>query len=60
MAVIRPDDASAGPFPGLGYGPPARHHDFSAISIAGVQLTGAPIAEEVPVAFAYGGRTHTR
>jgi FdhD protein len=58
VTVIRPDDASAGPFPGLGYGPPSRHRDFSAISSAGVRLTRAAIAEEVPVAFAYCGRTH--
>jgi len=58
VTVIRPDDASAGPFPGLGYGPPARDRDFSAISSAGVRLTRAAIAEEVPVAFAYCGRIH--
>ena len=58
MTVIRPDNASAGPFPGLGYGPPARDREFSAISSAGVRLARAAIAEEVPVAFAYCGRTH--
>ena len=59
MSVIHPDDAGvAGPFPGLGYGPPARDRDFSSISSAGVRLTRAAIAEEVPVAFAYCRRTH--
>ena len=54
----RDDDGVAGPFPGLGYDPPARDRDFTSISEAGVRPSRAAVAEEVPVAFAYGQRTH--
>jgi FdhD protein len=54
----RDDEGVAGPFPGLGYDPPARDRDFTSISEAGVRPSRAAVAEEVPVAFAYGQRTH--
>jgi len=47
-----------GPFPGLGYGGPVSDRDFSCISETGARPVRAAIAEEVPVAFIYGQRTH--
>jgi formate dehydrogenase accessory protein FdhD len=59
MSAIDPDEANvAGPFPGLGYCRPIHDRDFTSISTSNVQRVRASIAEEVPVAFVYGQRTH--
>jgi formate dehydrogenase accessory protein FdhD len=52
------DAEGLGPFPGLGYSSPVADRDFSTIAESTVESVRAPIAEEVPVAFVYGQRTH--
>jgi FdhD protein len=49
----------AGPEPtGLGYGRPVSAHTLVRLTDAGAVNGAAPIAEEVPVAFVYNGRSH--
>jgi FdhD protein len=48
----------AGPFPGLGHTQPTSVRPFTRLSDQGPRADRAPIAEEVPVAFVYRGRTH--
>ena len=43
---------------GLGYGPPVRHASFRRIEGHHALDAEAPLAEEVPAAFVYAGRTH--
>ena len=52
------DHPSLGAVPGLGYGPPARSRAL--VRLEGSTRSGesTAIAEEVPVAFVYGGRSH--
>jgi formate dehydrogenase accessory protein FdhD len=52
------DNSPLGPVPGLGYGPPVRAQRILRLGDEGFAPDEAAIAEEVPVAFAYGGRTH--
>jgi FdhD protein len=50
--------APAGPFPGLGYGEPTGLRPLTRLSDQGARADRALVAEEVPVAFVYLGRTH--
>ncbi len=47
-----------GAIPGLGYGPALRTRDLTRVDGASSTRSSAPVAEEVPVAFVYGGRSH--
>jgi FdhD protein len=59
MSTNDPDDPPvAGPFPGLGYGPPVSERNFTSLSESNATSVHAPVAEEVPVAFVYRKRTH--
>jgi FdhD protein len=56
MAVA--NEPSLGAVPGLGYGPPLRTRDFTRLEGNAAVAESAAVAEEVPVAFVYGGRSH--
>jgi FdhD protein len=56
MAVA--DQPSLGAVPGLGYGPPFRTRKLTRLDETNVSAALAAVAEEVPVAFVYGGRSH--
>jgi FdhD protein len=49
---------SLGPVPGLGYAGPARTHDAVELADGVARAIAATVAEEVPVAFVYNGRSH--
>ncbi|HEU4989665.1 MAG TPA: formate dehydrogenase accessory sulfurtransferase FdhD [Gemmatimonadaceae bacterium] len=50
--------AGLGPVPGLGYGNPVEDRAFVRLSGDDTGTESAPVAEEVPVAFVYSGRSH--
>jgi FdhD protein len=52
------EQPSLGAVPGLGYGPPVRSRDLTRLDGTVARTTTALVAEEVPVAFIYGGRSH--
>lgn len=54
----RAPGAGLGPVPGIGYGEPVAERTFVRLTDAGAATDHAPVAEEVPVAFVYGGRSH--
>src|SRR4051812_44052194 len=54
-AVPTPD---LGPVPGIGWAPPVRDRAFIRLNDADAADGLAPVAEEVPVAFVYSGRSH--
>ena len=56
MAVA--DPPSLGSVPGIGYGPPLRTRELTRIDGTNFAADSAAVAEEVPVAFVYGGRSH--
>jgi formate dehydrogenase accessory protein FdhD len=59
MSAPDPDaEPGVGPFPGLGYAAPIGDRAFTSITPSSIQPIRAPLAEEVPVAFVYGLRTH--
>ena len=49
---------SVGAAPGLGYGPPVATRTFVRIADGAATTNSGAIAEEVPVAFVYGARSH--
>jgi FdhD protein len=49
---------ATGPFPGLGYGTPVSERDLTSLPESNSRSGTVLIAEEVPVAFVYGQRTH--
>src|SRR3954470_22412497 len=53
--VLTPD---LGPVPGIGWAPAVRDRAFIRLNDADAADGLAPVAEEVPVAFVYGGRSH--
>ncbi|MDE3217080.1 MAG: formate dehydrogenase accessory sulfurtransferase FdhD [Gemmatimonadota bacterium] len=57
--MASPDHSSKlGPLPGVGYGEPVVERSFVRLTDDGAEDHRAPVAEEVPVAFVYGGRAH--
>jgi FdhD protein len=59
--MVGPDrtpGAGLGPVPGVGYGEPVAERAFIRLTDDGADDDRAPVAEEVPVAFVYGGRSH--
>jgi FdhD protein len=56
MAVA--NELMLGAVPGLGYGPPLRTRDLVRLDGNAISAESAAVAEEVPVAFVYGGRSH--
>lgn len=50
--------ADLGPVPGIGYAQPVRAHPLTRLDERGIHEEEAAVAEEVPVAFVYGGRSH--
>lgn len=52
------DAPGVGADPGLGYGKPVRTGRFLRLADGRAASAEAPVAEEVPVAFVYAGRTH--
>jgi FdhD protein len=58
--LITPADNPAlnGAAPGLGYSSPINERSYVRLSDAGSERGTAPVAEEVPVAFVYAGRSH--
>ena len=58
MAVVTDEPAGRGAAPGLGYEPAMRERAFVRLSGSGAAPERASIAEEVPVAFIYSGRSH--
>lgn len=59
MSGDDPGDAGLpGPFPGLGYGQPVSERELTSLAESQARPGRAAVAEEVPVAFVYGRRTH--
>jgi FdhD protein len=58
MATVSDAPLRDGAAPGLGYAPPVSERRLVRLSDAGPEPDVAPVAEEVPVAFVYSGRTH--
>ncbi|HET7631354.1 MAG TPA: formate dehydrogenase accessory sulfurtransferase FdhD [Gemmatimonadaceae bacterium] len=56
--VAEREPASLGPLPGLGYGETVQERAFVRLTDGGAAPDAAPVAEEVPVALVYAGRTH--
>ena len=50
--------ADLGPVPGLGYAQPVSRHPSLRLDDTGLHVEEATVAEEVPVAFVYGGRSY--
>jgi FdhD protein len=58
MAIVHERPPLSDAAPGLGYGPSVTRRTFVHLSEAGSTAEVAPVAEEVPVAFVYSGRSH--
>jgi FdhD protein len=58
MSAVPDAPSREGAAPGLGYAPPVNDRRFLKLSDAGTEADVAPVAEEVPVAFVYSGKSH--
>jgi FdhD protein len=58
MIIVHEHPPRRDPAPGIGYGPSVTERTFIHLSDAGSAAEAAPVAEEVPVAFVYSGRSH--